>query len=293
MTTALIDQPSFGAARILVRCASLGVVYAAARLLGAALLGAASSLPATWDNALVWALTGTLTCLSLSPFIRRSIRPSYQTVLAVWAALALVRSLGLGIEGALYVPATAPSAPLGVGAGIVTDLLVAWCMVTLLPAADPDWLSRARTVASPRRRWWGWAWRVLVVALAYVVFYFVFGSANALLYTLPFYRNNPQYGLALPPMNVILVAQFIRGPLFGLGALSLAWIVHTPRRPLAAWLGMALFVIGGAAPYAEAVFRTMPLGFNLATLTELLCQNFPTGVVAAYLFGERGGNPQV
>ena len=136
---------------------------------------------------------------------------------------------------------------------------------------------------SLRRNWWGWTWRVLVVGLAYFVFYFVFGSANALLYTLPFYKNNPQYGLTVPPMGIIFVAQLIRGPLFGLGALCLAWPVRAPRRPLALWLGAVLFILGGAAPYLEAVFRTMPLGFNLATLVELLFQNFPTGVVAAYL----------
>ena len=83
-------------------------------MLAAVVLGAASRLPATWDNALVWVMTGTLTCLSLSPFIRHSFRPRPQTMLAIWAALAFVRSIGLGIEGALYVPATARYAPIGV-----------------------------------------------------------------------------------------------------------------------------------------------------------------------------------
>lgn len=286
MATVSITQPSQRVRQILVRCAIVGVVYATARLLGAALLDGASRPLLTWDNALVWALVGALTGLSLSAFILRSPRPWPQSVLAVWAALALARSLGTGIEGALYLPATALHAPLNILAGILTDLLIAWWMVQLLAPANAGWLNADRGTATPGRRWRGWAWRVLDVALAYVVFYFVFGSANALLYTLPFYRNNPQYGLTVPPMNVIFVAQFIRGPLFALSALCLAWTVRAPRRQLAAWLGLALFVIGGAGPYLEAVFRTMPLGFNLATLTELLFQNFPTGVVAAYLFSE-------
>ncbi len=286
MATVSITQPSRGVGEILMRCALVGVVNGAARILGAALLDGAGGLAPTWDNAAVWALTGALTALALSPFIRRSSRPRPQSVLAIWAAMALVRSVGLGIEGALYVPATARYAPLNILAGILTDLLIAWLMVQLLAPANTGWLNGDRATATPGRRWWGWAWRVVVVALAYVVFYFVFGSANALLYTLPFYRNNPQYGLTVPPMNAIFVAQFIRGSLFGLEALLLAWTVRAPRRQLAAWLGLALFVIGGAAPFLEAVFRTMPLGFNLATLTELLFQNFPTGVVAAYLFSQ-------
>lgn len=122
MTTLSIARPSHETERILTRSFAVGVVYASARMLAAALLGAASRLPGTWDNALVWVLTGTLTCLSLSPFIRHSSRPRQQTLLAVWAALAFVRSIGLGIEGAMYVPATAPYAPISVLAGVVIDL---------------------------------------------------------------------------------------------------------------------------------------------------------------------------
>jgi hypothetical protein len=34
----------------------------------------------------------------------------------------------------------------------------------------------------------------------------------------------------------------------------------------------------------EVTFRSMPLGFNLATLTEIFFQNFLTGIVAVNLF---------
>ena len=57
-----------------------------------------------------------------------------------------------------------------------------------------------------------------------------------------------------------------------------------PCRQTGIWLGLLLFVVGGMAPYVETTFRSMPLGFNLATLTELFLQNFLTGVVAARLY---------
>jgi hypothetical protein len=135
-----------------------------------------------------------------------------------------------------------------------------------------------------QRNWWGWTWRVLLVGLAYCVFYFVFGATNALLYTRAFYENNPQYGLTLPPASAILLAQVIRGVLFGLGSLFIVRASDMPRRPTAIWLGLLLFVLGGLGPYVEVVFRSMPLGFNLATLAELFLQNFCTGVVAAFLY---------
>jgi hypothetical protein len=240
-------------------------------------------VPAGWENAFMSWLTGTLVCLSLSPFISQSVRPRQQTILGVWIALAAVRSIGLGIEGALYAPATAQYAPMSVAARILVDLLFAWLSVQLLGQGRPANNEDLGAGKGP----WGWIWRILLIGLAYFVFYFFFGSINALAYTLPFYRDNPQYGLAVPPMKVILIAELIRGPLFAIGAFLLSRLVDSPRRQLALWLGIALYAIGGAAPFIETTFRTMPLGFNLATLTELFFQNFLTGVVAAYLLRGR------
>ena len=280
MKSASIIGASQNAIHILTVSLKIGFVYAVANVLLTLVLGALGQLSLTWGDAFIWLLTGIIICASLSPFILFSNRSRQQIILGVWLALALVRSIGLGIEGALYVPATAEYAPINVTAKIVIDFLFAWMSVSWL-ASDKREIYEIHEMAGS---WWSWIWRVLIVGLAYFVFYFLFGSINALLYTLPFYRDNLQYGLAIPPMNVIVIAQLIRGPLFGIGAFALARLVNPTCGRLALWLGMVLFVIGGAAPYVEAVFRTMPLGFNLATLSELLCQNFPTGLVAAYLY---------
>jgi hypothetical protein len=205
--------------------------------------------------------------------------------LAVWAALTFVRSLGLGIEGSLFKPASALTALVGALTGTLVSLLVAWLSVTLLIPA-----STMATHSQINRPWWSWAWRILVVGLAHFIFYFVFGATNALLYTKSFYENNPQYGLTLPPAGIIFLTQLLRGPLFGLGSLFIARSVDVPRRQLALRLGLLLFVIGGVAPYVEVTFRLMPLSFNLATLTEILFQNVLTGFVAAILFCSKPGN---
>lgn len=265
---------------ILVRCVALGAAYAVAHMLAAALLGPLSRQPPDWANALVYWLTGTLLCLALAPFITHSTWSRRDTVLAVWAAIALVRSVGTGIEGSLFRPAAANLVVIGALVDAVIGLLMAWLAVRALMPSQP----RPRTQAAGPAGWWAWTWRVLLVGLAYVVFYFVFGAANAFLYTLSFYKNNPQYGLNLPPIGTIFLALMIRGPLFGLGSLFVARAVDARRRPLAVWLGLLLYVLGGLSPYLENTFGSMPLGFNLATLAELLLQNFSTGVVAALLY---------
>ena len=279
----IIPRSRPGTAEIVVRSLILGFAYALISALVAAVLGPMSRLAPTMGNLPVWFITGTLVCLSLSPFILHSNWSRTKTVLAVWAVLALVRSLGLGIEGWLFKPTDALSAIVVAVFGVFVNLLVAWLFVLLLMPKDQG----PHEKTSLERSWWGWTWRVLVVGLAFFVFYFVFGATNALLYTVSFYKNNPQYGLNLPPTQMVFLAQLIRGPLFGLGSLFIFRVVDAPRRKVAVWLGILLYVVGGVAPYVEVTIRSMPLGFNLATLTEVFFQNFLTGVVAAYLYGTR------
>ena len=272
-------RPRSGPFASLAKCLVVAVVYALANAAAAVALGPFSRMQPTWDNLLVWLLAGILLCLALSPFVLRSSWSRLDTVLAVWGVMVSVRSLGLGIEGSLFKPTQARIAIIGTLVGILVSLLVAWLLVQLLFAnAGP--LERG----TKPRPWWGWLWRVLLVGLAYFLFYFGFGAANAMLYTRSFYESNPQYGLVLPPTSTIFLAELIRGPLFGLGSLLLARSTEMPRRQTGLWLGLALFVLGGLAPYLETTFRTMPLGFNLATLLELFLQNFLTGVVAARLY---------
>lgn len=282
MKTISMTLPKQGFSSYLVRCLMVGIAYAAANSIIAIMLGSLSRQSANLENFAVWILTGTLLCMSFSPFIVRSNWSRTRIMLAIWAALTFVRSLGLGIEGALYKPASAAISVIGAVTGILVGLLIAWLSVALLVPDNTD-----STETGNLYSWWGWTWRVLVVGLAYFLFYFIFGATDALLYTKSFYENNPQYGLTLPPVGTVFLAELLRGPLFGLGSLFIARSVNLPRRQLALWLGLMLFIVGGAAPYVEGTFRTMPLGFNLATLTELLFQNVLTGVVAANLFGSK------
>ena len=273
------SEPRLLLSEILMRSLAVGFAYALASALVAGILGPLSRLAPTIDNLLVWLISGTLVALALAPFILHSSWSRQNTTLAAWAVLAFVRSLGLGIEGSLFKPTQAMSALIGAVFGLLVGLLVAWLSVRLFMPANPS----PRAAAS-HRSLWGWIWRVLVVGLAYFTFYFIFGAANALLYTKSFYENNPQYGLTLPPTNIIFIAQLLRGPLFGLGSLFIVLCADASRRQLAIWLGLLLFIVGGLGPYLEVTFRTMPLGFNLATLAEIFLQNFLTGIVAANLF---------
>ena len=281
MQTTPTSPPSF--AQIAISSLAIGFAYALASALAALILGPLSRLAVSPENLLVWLISGTLVALSLAPFITHAVWSRPRTLLAVWAILTCVRSLGLGIEGSLFKPTQALNAIVGAIAGCLIALLVAWISVRLLMPSD----TLSQHPAARGHGFWGWAWRVIVVGLAYFAFYFIFGAANALLYTRSFYENNPQYGLTLPPAATIFIAQLLRGPLFGLGSLVIVLSADAPRLRMAVWLGLLLFVVGGLGPYLEITFRTMPFGFNLATLAEIFLQNFLTGVVAVNLYKPR------
>ncbi len=265
---------------IIVRACLVGVIYALASSLLAVLLGPLSRLQPTPESLLFWFISGTLLCLALTPFILHSKWSKWNTVLAAWSVIVFVRALGLGIEGSLFTPARGTAAIVGAASGTLLGFLFAWLTVTLLSAGTSE------PSAEPplQRNWWGWTWRILLVGLAYFVFYFGFGSANALLYTRSFYENNPQYGLTLPPVGVLFLAQVLRAPLWGLGAFFIVRSTNLPSKWRGLCLGLLLYVVGGLGPYLEVTFRTMPLGFNLATLLELFLQNFLTGLVGARLY---------
>ncbi len=269
--------------QVLLRSVAVGFVYAIASALAAWVLGPLSRLAPNLSNIAVWTLSGTLVALALSPFILHSAWSHRDTVLAAWAAMAFVRSLGLGIEGSLFKPTEMTNAILGAVSGILIALLVAWLSALLFLPTQPV----SPRAAGLRYGTWRLVAGVVLVGIAYFVFYFVFGATNALLYTRSFYENNPQYGLTLPPTGVIFIAQLLRGPLFGLGSLFLVLAADAPRRRLAIWLGLLLFIVGGVGPYLEVTFRTMPIGFNLATLAEIFLQNFLTGIVAVYVLKRR------
>ena len=110
------SKPNTG--ELLLRSLIVGTAYAFASTLVAAFLGQMSRLTPTPDNAFIWLITGTLVCISLSPFILNSKWSRKNTMLAVWGVLAFVRSLGLGIEGSLFKPTQALNAMVGAFFGI-------------------------------------------------------------------------------------------------------------------------------------------------------------------------------
>lgn len=202
----------------------------------------------------------------------------------VWASVLFLNGLSLGIEGAFFAPTLSPMAAMPIAWGayllfqsLVVAGLIAWLFGQNAVLATPN---------PPRKRpWHSWAWRFLVSAFSYLVFYFLFGAVNYALVTKPYYAAHVS-GLAVPPPQTVLLAELVRAPLIVLSLIPLILLWSGKKRVLGVLCGLTLFVVGGVVPLL--LNTDLPDVLRLASAIEIFFQNFLTGLVAVGLLGFRG-----
>lgn len=138
-------------------------------------------------------------------------------------------------------------------------------------------------VAPVKRSIFSWTWRFAIATLAYVIFYFIFGSINYILVTKPYYETHAG-GLDVPPVQVTLAAEVVRGALIALSVLPFLLTVPADKKRLGALTGLILFAIGGLVPLTMQV-GVLPPFLLLASAWEIFAMNFSTGWVLARLLG--------
>ncbi|HET7465925.1 MAG TPA: hypothetical protein VFL29_04615, partial [Candidatus Dormibacteraeota bacterium] len=111
----------------------------------------------------------------------------------------------------------------------------------------------------------------------------VIGGINFTLVTKPYYETHAG-GVSMPPAEVIFVYEPVRGLMIALSVLLLTTAMQNRIEVVAVVAGMMLFIVGGLAPLLPQT--SLPLYLRVASLWEILGQNFLAGVVCAYLFVE-------
>ena len=223
-------------------------------------------------------LSGILIGVTLSPIAARVHASCFRHWL-VWGSVLFLNALSLGIEGAFFAPTLSP----------MVTMPVAWTAYLLLQSLATAgliaWLfgKNARSATSDAlriRSWFSWAWRFLLSAFSYLLFYFIFGAINYQLVTKPFYAAHVS-GLAVPPPQTVLLAEMVRAPLIVLSIGPLIRLWHGKRMVLGISSGIILFVIGGVIPLL--LNTALPDLLRLASAVEIFFQNFLTGCVASSL----------
>lgn len=117
-----------------------------------------------------------------------------------------------------------------------------------------------------------------------MIFYFIFGALNYELVTRPYYEIHAG-GLTVPTLDVVLMAEHIRGVLIVISVLLFLLALRASKRRLVLLTGLILFSIGGLVPLTMQA-STLPFLLLAASAVEILFQNFSTGAVTAWLLGQ-------
>ena len=126
----------------------------------------------------------------------------------------------------------------------------------------------------------GWAWRLLLTAFAYVVFYFVAG-----IIIFPFVQEF-YAGRELPGPGTIVIVQIFRGLVYaGIGIVVMRMVVLS-RNATALLIGAALSILGGIAPLLPPN-ELMPEPIRMVHMAEVGVSNFLFGVVLSRILDPR------
>lgn len=267
----------------LLKSLLVGVTFVVALVIG----GMVTSMfgftrPAVDDPAaeLMWFfIGGVIAGLSLGS-VAPSIPAARTRHIFVWGSLIFLNIASVMIEGYFFAPKLIGDA---LPALLIQQLFVAlaasWIITVLFASKES-----ATPVAPINRSIPSWIWRFAVATLAYVIFYFIFGSINYMLVTKPYYETHAG-GLDVPPVQVTLTAEVVRGALIALSAIPFLLTVPADKKRVGAWTGFLLFAIGGLVPLTMQV-GALPLFLLIASAWEIFAMNFTTGWVLARLLGK-------
>lgn len=228
---------------------------------------------------LMWFFVGGVVAgLSLG-FVVPSMSLSRMRHFVVWGSLIFFNMASVIVEGYFFAPA------------LIGDALPALLFQQLLVALAAGWVVTAlfasKETAAPippiTRPFLSWTWRFAAGVLVYVVVYFVFGAINYMLVTKPYYATHAG-GLDVPPVQVTLIAEVVRGALIALSVLPFLLSVSADKKRLGAWTGFLLFAIGGLVPLTFQV-GALPTFLLIASAWEIFAQNFTMGWVLTRLLG--------
>lgn len=124
-----------------------------------------------------------------------------------------------------------------------------------------------------------WAWRLIVLEIAFPVIYLSFGKLIEP-FVIDFYRQG-QMGLAAPGWDQIIPMQLLRSLLFLAVSLPVIFLWTGSRRSLWASLAAALFLLTGGFYMIQAYWY--PASFRLLHSLEILCDSAVYGGALALL----------
>lgn len=228
---------------------------------------------------LMWFFVGGVVAgLSLG-FVVPSMPVSRTRHFMVWGSLIFFNMASVIIEGYFFAPALIGDAlPALLVQQLIVALAAGWVVTALFASKES-----AAPVTPIKRPFLSWTWRFAAGVLAYVIVYFIFGAINYMLVTKPYYETHAG-GLDVPPVQVTLAAEVVRGALIALSVLPFLHTCRADKKRVALQTGFLLFAIGGLVPLTMQV-GALPLFLLIASAWEIFAMNISAGIILALLLG--------
>ncbi|HPP63843.1 MAG TPA: hypothetical protein PKV01_11465 [Anaerolineales bacterium] len=268
--------------KTLLKSLLVGVTFVVAVSLGGMITNLLGLTPPEAKDpaaSLMWFFAGgVIAGLSLAP-VAASMPASRTRHLIVWGTLVFFNMASVIIEGYFFAPALIGDAlPALLLQQLIVALAAGW-VVTLLFASKES----AAPIPPITRPFLSWTWRFAAGVLVYVIVYFIFGAINYMLVTKPYYEAHAG-GLDVPPVQVTLAAEVVRGALIALSVLPFLHTFRADKKRAALQTGFLLFAIGGLVPLTMQV-GALPLFLLIASAWEIFAMNFSAGIILALLLG--------
>lgn len=224
-----------------------------------------------------WWLSGVILATALVPVARFGPRSMAGQFGAIILLLIIVGAVCTIWEEVLFIPSQKQGAARNLVGLIVTFLIVAAVLTLLARVLN---LTETSIFALERRGAWITSLMIVLSGVAYVVYYFIFGSITYQLFTKQYY---PEVQKMVSDLGSWFWGiELVRGILMTLAVLPIVYTLRMRRWPAALSVGALLWIVGGAAPLL-APNALMPPAQRYIHIVEILTQNAPLGITAVLL----------
>jgi hypothetical protein len=224
-----------------------------------------------------WLLSGVLIAAAVAPIVLYGPRQIGAQFVAISLSIIVIGLVCTISEGILFFPERRAEMTRGLWGGIVLYLIASAVMVGLARLLK---LRRESTSSAQSRSVTTAAPMVLLGALSYVLYYFIFGAITFQFFTKRFYPHAAEQAAALG--GWFWAYQFARGLMMVLAALPVIYTLRLPRWKAAIVVGSLIWVVGGLAPLVVPNAEMVPLQ-RFEHIIEIFTQNFSLGLTATWL----------
>jgi len=224
-----------------------------------------------------WWASGVLIAASVTPIVMYGPQKMTAQFSAISLSIIVVGLICTLSEGMLFAPERRSELKNDLWGGVVLYLVASAVMAVLARVMK---LGQESAVTVQARAVTSVAPMVLLSALSYVLYYFIFGAITFQFFTRKYYPHATEQVAALG--GWFWGYQLARGLLMVLAVLPVIYTLRLPRWKAALVVGLLVWIVGGAAPLLVPNSGMVTLQ-RYEHIVEIFTQNFSLGVTATLL----------